>query len=108
MLGPHVLDLMVHFGGAPQWCSATVTTNARPVAPNDFITGPEGLPMIAGDCITASFGLADGPTGFLQVLVKLDSNSQILVSPCSARRVRYIFALTTSRKHTSVLLLPGV
>ena len=64
VLGPHVLDLMVHFGGAPQWCSATVTTHGRPVAPNDFITGPEGLPMIAGDCITASFGLADGPTGF--------------------------------------------
>ena len=64
VLGPHVLDLMVHFAGAPQWCSATVTTNGRPVAPNDFITGPEGLPMIAGDCITASFGLADGPTGF--------------------------------------------
>ena len=64
VLGPHVLDLMVHFGGAPQWCNATVTTKGKPVTPDDFIAGAEGIPMIAGDSITASFGLADGPTGF--------------------------------------------
>ena len=64
VLGPHVLDLMVHFGGAPQWCNATVLKTGVPVTPNDFIAGAEGLPMIAGDSINASFGLADGPTGF--------------------------------------------
>ncbi|MDO7714280.1 MAG: Gfo/Idh/MocA family oxidoreductase [Pirellulales bacterium] len=64
VLGPHVLDLMVHFGGAPQWCNATVLKTGVPVKPNDFIAGAEGLPMIAGDSINASFGLADGPTGF--------------------------------------------
>jgi hypothetical protein len=55
---------MVHFGGAPQWCNATVLKTGAPVTPNDFIAGAEGLPMIAGDSINASFGLADGPTGF--------------------------------------------
>ena len=64
VLGPHVLDLMVHFGGAPQWCNATVIKNGEPVTSDDFIAGPEGLPMIAGDSINASFGLADGPAGF--------------------------------------------
>ena len=42
VLGPHVLDLMVHFGGAPQWCNATVTTKGKPVTPDDFIAGAEG------------------------------------------------------------------
>ena len=64
VLGPHVLDLMVYFGGAPQWCSATVTKTGQPVVRNDFVAGPEGLPKIAGDSITASFGLADGLTGY--------------------------------------------
>ena len=64
VLGPHVLDLMVHFGGAPQWCTATVTTAGRPITAADLAPGPEGLPPIAGDAIAASFGLADGCTGF--------------------------------------------
>ncbi len=64
VLGPHVLDLMIHFGGAPQWCSATVTQGGQPIAADDLAPGPEGLPPIAGDVITASFGLADGCTGY--------------------------------------------
>ena len=64
VLGPHVLDLMTHFGGAPQWCAATVTSGGRLVTATDLAPGPEGLPPIAGDAITASFGLADGCTGY--------------------------------------------
>lgn len=64
VLGPHVLDLMVHFGGGPQWCAATVTTDGRLITANDLAPGPEGLPPIAGDAITATFGLADGCTGY--------------------------------------------
>ena len=63
VLGPHVLDLMVHFGGAPQWCTATVATAGRPITVDDLAPGPEGLPPIAGDAIAASFGLAEGCTG---------------------------------------------
>ena len=50
-LGPHVLDLMVHFGGAIQWCTVTVTTKGKLVTPDDFIAGAEGIPMIAGDTL---------------------------------------------------------
>lgn len=63
VLGPHVLDLMTHFGGVPLWCTATVTSKGRPIQAGDLAPGPEGLPPIAGDAITASFGLADGCTG---------------------------------------------
>jgi predicted dehydrogenase len=64
VLGPHVLDLMTHFGGAPQWCTATVTSKGQPIKAGDLAPGPEGLPPIAGDAITASFGLAEGSTGY--------------------------------------------
>ncbi len=64
VLGPHVLDLMANFGGEPQWCTATVTTAGQSITANDLAPGPEGLPPIAGDAITATFGLADGCTGY--------------------------------------------
>jgi len=64
VLGCHVLDLMVDIGGAPQWCQATVTRDGRLVTKADAVDGPEGIGRIAGDAVTAMFGLADGPVGF--------------------------------------------
>jgi predicted dehydrogenase len=63
VLGCHVLDLMVDLGGAPQWCQATVTLGGRPITKADAVEGPEGLGLIAGDAVSAMFGLADGPIG---------------------------------------------
>ena len=82
---------MVHFGGAPQWCNATVTTKGKLVTPDDFIPGAEGIPMIAGDTITASFGLADGPTGFFASTVKWAQTAKF-ASPYSGQRVKYTSA----------------
>lgn len=64
VLGCHVLDMMVDLGGSPEWCLASVTQAGRPVTKDDAADGPEGLGLIAGDAISAMFGLADGPTGF--------------------------------------------
>lgn len=64
VLGCHILDMMVDLGGAPQWCEAAVSQGGRPIARADATDGPEGIGPIAGDSITAMFGLADGPTGF--------------------------------------------
>ena len=63
VLGTHLLDLMTAFGGAPAWCSATVTVQGRPITKADAVDGPEGLGLIAGDAVAAMFGLADGPVG---------------------------------------------
>ncbi len=63
VLGCHVLDLMVDLGGAPQWCQATVTLGGRPITKADAVEGPEGIGLIAGDAVSAMFGLADGPIG---------------------------------------------
>ncbi len=64
VLGSHMLDMMVDLGGAPQWCTAAVSQGGRLITAADAIDGPEGLGRIAGDAVTATFGLADGPTGF--------------------------------------------
>ena len=64
VLGSHILDMMADLGGEPKWCIATATQGGRPIEKADFTEGPEGLGLIAGDAITATFGLADGPIGF--------------------------------------------
>jgi predicted dehydrogenase len=64
VLGCHVLDMMIDLGGAPQWCDATVSLAGRPITRADATAGPEGIGPIAGDSISAMFGLADGPVGY--------------------------------------------
>jgi len=63
VLGCHILDMMVDLGGAPQWCEAFVSQGGRPITRADATAGPEGIGLIAGDSISAMFGLADGPIG---------------------------------------------
>jgi predicted dehydrogenase len=64
VLGCHLLDMMVDLGGRPQWCEAVVTQAGRPITKADATDGPEGIGPIAGDSISAMFGLADGPIGY--------------------------------------------
>jgi len=64
VLGCHILDMMADLGGAPQWCDASVLQGGRPITRADAAEGPEGIGLIAGDSINATFGLADGPTGY--------------------------------------------
>jgi predicted dehydrogenase len=68
VLGSHVLDMMADLGGGPVWCQATVTAGGRPIAKADAGPGPEGLGLIAGDAVHATFGLADGPVGYFSTV----------------------------------------
>ena len=63
VLGCHVLDMMADLGGEPKWCEAVVTVAGRPITAADAVEGPEGIGPIAGDAVSAMFGLADGPIG---------------------------------------------
>jgi predicted dehydrogenase len=63
VLGSHLVDMMADLGGAPQWCQANVTVGGRQITERDFTDGPEGIGMIAGDRIDATWGLADGVLG---------------------------------------------
>jgi len=64
VLGCHILDMMVDLGGTPQWCEAFVSQGGRPITRADATAGPEGIGPIAGDSVTAMFGLVDGPIGY--------------------------------------------
>jgi predicted dehydrogenase len=64
VLGCHILDMMVDLAGVPQWCEAAVSQAGRPITKADAIDGPEGIGPIAGDTVSAMFGLADGPIGY--------------------------------------------
>lgn len=62
VLGSHVFDMVLSIGGAPTSCFATVMANGKPVTKADVREGNEGLGLIAGDAVSASFGMPDGST----------------------------------------------
>lgn len=62
VLGSHVFDMVLALAGSPSWCFARVTVNGRPVTNADVYDGNEGLGLIAGDAISAAYGLPDGTT----------------------------------------------
>jgi len=63
VLGPHVLDLMHLFAGMPQWCFATVLQKGRPICKADVRPGTEGISLLAGDEVHATYRLANGAMG---------------------------------------------
>lgn len=60
VLGTHILDLMALFAGNAQWCFASVLQDGRPIASGDVVQGNEGIGPLAGDSISAVYGMADG------------------------------------------------
>lgn len=66
VLGTHVLDLMRVFGGPPRWCLASIEQQGRPIRRADLVEGSEGLGPLAGDRVSAMFGLAGSSVGYFQ------------------------------------------
>lgn len=64
VLAPHLLNLIHHFAGAPQWCSASVTQQGRGISKPDIVAGNEGIGPLAGDAVHAMYGLPNGQTAF--------------------------------------------
>ncbi len=64
ILGSHVMDLMSYFGGEPQWCLGTITTEGRAIASADIVEGAEGIGPLAGDRVDAMYGMSGGATAF--------------------------------------------
>ncbi len=64
VLGSHVMNLMQHFGGEPQWCFATVLQGNRPMTLSDVQAGPEGIGPLAGDTVNATYGMPSGVTAY--------------------------------------------
>ena len=64
VLGSHVMNLMHHIGGEPYWCMANVTQGGKPVTKEHVSEGPEGIGPLAGDSVSATYGMADGVTAY--------------------------------------------
>ena len=64
VLGSHIMNLIHFFGGEPSWCHATVTSEGQPVTEADVAEGNEGIGPLAGDAISAMYGMQDGATGY--------------------------------------------
>lgn len=64
VLGSHVMNLMHHFGGEPNWCMADVLQDGKAVTKEHVADGPEGIGPLAGDSLTAMYGMDDGVTGY--------------------------------------------
>lgn len=64
VLGTHMFNLIHHFAGPPQWCSASVYQDGHPVTAADVREGPEGIGPLAGDSVHAMFRLESGLTAY--------------------------------------------
>lgn len=64
VLGSHVMNLIYHFGGEPHWCFATVSEAGHPITKDDVKQGNEGIGPLAGDTVSAMYGLENGVTAY--------------------------------------------
>ncbi|HUG70362.1 MAG TPA: Gfo/Idh/MocA family oxidoreductase [Pirellulaceae bacterium] len=64
VLGSHVMNLMHHFGGEPNWCLANVMQDGERVTKLHVAEGAEGIGPLAGDSLTAMYGMDDGVTAY--------------------------------------------
>jgi predicted dehydrogenase len=64
VLGTHIMDLIRYFAGDPQWCFARVLQDGNPVTKTDVRPGNEGIGPLAGDAITATYGLSGTTTAY--------------------------------------------
>lgn len=65
VLGSHICGLMRSLaGGSATSCYATVTQGGQPVTKGQVREGPEGIGLLAGDRVQASYSLPKGATGY--------------------------------------------
>ncbi|MBI1902337.1 MAG: Gfo/Idh/MocA family oxidoreductase [Planctomycetia bacterium] len=64
VLGTHLMDVIRAIGGHPAWCFGHVTRDGRPITKSDVVEGAEGIGPLAGDGVTAVYGMPDGATAY--------------------------------------------
>jgi predicted dehydrogenase len=65
VLGSHIFGLMRSVaGGSPRSCFATVTQQGKPLSKGDLKEGAEGIGLLGGDHVQASYQFDRGITGY--------------------------------------------
>ena len=62
VLGTHIMDMILAFGGKPTSCFGRVTDKGKPVTKANVRKASEGIGLLAGDSVTAVFQLPNGAT----------------------------------------------
>jgi len=61
VLGSHIMDMFRGIQGEAAWCFARVTEKGRPIGKGEVRQGAEGLGLLAGDRIDATYGFKSHP-----------------------------------------------
>ncbi len=61
VLGTHIVDMFRGLLGEPAWCAARVTEAGRSIDAGSVRDGAEGIGLLAGDRIDATYGFRDTP-----------------------------------------------
>lgn len=64
VLGSHIMNLMHYFAGEPEWCFASVNQGGKPISKDSVKPGKEGIGPLAGDALTATYGMQEGITAY--------------------------------------------
>lgn len=64
VLGPHLMDLMIHFAGPATSVFGRAFQEGRPVRKEDARPGNEGIARLAGDEVHAMYRLSSGVTAY--------------------------------------------
>jgi len=64
VLGSHLMNLIHYFAGEPQWCFAEVRQGGEPVRADHVQAGSEGLGPLAGDELSAMYGMPGGAKAY--------------------------------------------
>ena len=73
VLGSHIMNLIQYFAGEPDWCFANVLQEGNPITKDQVSNGNEGIGPLAGDNLSATYGMQNGVFGYF--------NSQRAVGP---------------------------
>ena len=64
VLGTHIMDMILALGGKPTSCFGRVTDKGKPVTKANVRKASEGIGLLAGDSVTATFQLPGGATAY--------------------------------------------
>jgi len=74
VLGSHIMNLIHHFGGEPTWCFARVEEGGQPVGKEHIKPGNEGIGPLAGDSVSAMYGLDSGAKAYFSTKREMFGN----------------------------------
>lgn len=102
VLGSHMMNLIRTFGGAPNWCFATVRAGGKPITKADVVEGNEGLGPLAGDAVAAVYGLpGDALAAFASVRGAGGGKGRFALQICGSAGIIEV----TSNYHPQVSIL---